>query len=55
MARSVRVIIPKQDSNKIQARQGLSKKERRAKPIKAIGVRANSSSEKPNRSINVLT
>lgn len=44
MARSVKVIILWQESNKVQARQGLTRAERRAKPIKAIGVRANSSS-----------
>ena len=55
MARRVTVIIPRQESNKIQARQGLTRRaERRAKPIKAIGVRANSSSVESDKSINVL-
>jgi len=54
MARSVRVIMLRQESNKIQARQGLNRAERRAKPIKAIGVRPNSRSVESDGSINVL-
>ncbi|EDM46413.1 hypothetical protein MDG893_13159 [Marinobacter algicola DG893] len=54
MARRVKVIIPRQESNKIQARLGLTRAERRAKPIKAIGIRANSSSVESDKSINVL-
>ena len=54
MARRVKVIIPRQESNKIQARQSLTRAERRAKPINAIGTRANSSSVESDKSINVL-
>ena len=54
MARRVKVIIPRQESNKIQARLGLTRADRRAKPIKAIGIRANSSSVESDKSINVL-